>query len=178
MVKDYSYYKDLVSRPGKFEGEEPYIPYFYELAMDGRQDQVEYVGDVQVDVFEVGREDAQLFPELEYYVGMEIAIAIDDQGFVYEVDLDEVDQLYEYDPGDVWDIYTGGQSVDEFLRLFLEEGITHVEEACELYVADLPAGPDIGVIDVDYIARTMEEYIRKVVSPEELREMGFEDWDG
>jgi hypothetical protein len=70
--------KVLVNRPGKFEGEEIYSPYFYEIMMQGDSDEV---GEDNVDVFIITDEDRALFPELE---GVKKLIQYtDDNGFVY-----------------------------------------------------------------------------------------------
>jgi len=72
-------YEDAVSRPGKFEGEERYIPYFYDLLLDGGPDFEE--GDVIG--FNVTEEDVEYFHELKGRKKVEFIITND--GFVVEV---------------------------------------------------------------------------------------------
>lgn len=83
-------YEEMVSHPGKFEGEARYVPYFYDIMMDGGGEVVEDNGHDgwvdQVMRFEVDPEDVQLFPELS--VGS-IYLHFDNQGFVTEIDYDE-----------------------------------------------------------------------------------------
>jgi len=53
-------YMDAVSRPGKFEGERPYVPYFWDIFLDGMAD----VNNGVVLGFTVTAEDREKFPEL------------------------------------------------------------------------------------------------------------------
>ena len=54
-------YIAMVSRPGKFQGEAPYVPYFWEAYLDGMADRDD--GDTLG--FDVTAEDKRLFPELK-----------------------------------------------------------------------------------------------------------------
>ena len=58
---DVSEYEDRVSRPGKFEGESGYVPYYWE---NGMADDEIYSGDTPIWVFKVTPEDRAMFPEL------------------------------------------------------------------------------------------------------------------
>lgn len=81
----------LISSPGKFEAEPVYAPYFYDLAGEGLQDDVEYEGcscdeDTEcmcspTDVFSISPDDITEFPELEGW--SEVRLSYCDQGFVY-----------------------------------------------------------------------------------------------
>ena len=66
-----------VSRPGKFEGESPWAPYFYDLLMDGGADS----DDDGVATFEIQSEDVAMFPELAGYD--HATVFEDDLGFFY-----------------------------------------------------------------------------------------------
>lgn len=68
-----------VKRPGKFEGEAPYVPYFWEVGMDGMADD----DDGEILKFVVTEEDRQMFPELRGR--KRVRLRETDQGFVVEV---------------------------------------------------------------------------------------------
>ena len=69
---------DLVNRPGKFEGEPVYAPYYYDIMLNGGADEV---GEDNVDTFTVTEEDRLIFPELK---GIDTIIQYeDDNGFIY-----------------------------------------------------------------------------------------------
>ena len=57
---DIAKYEAIVSSPGKFEGEQAFVPYFWELAMDG-EDSVEYDGDTPLSVFSPQSFEIQAF---------------------------------------------------------------------------------------------------------------------
>ena len=68
-----------VSRPGKFEGESRYVPYFWEQYMNGCADR----DNGTVLGFDITAEDREIFPELK---GRRTVNLIEtDQGFVCEV---------------------------------------------------------------------------------------------
>jgi len=52
------------SRPGKFEGSPAYVPYFWDIGMDGGADDEEWDGDTPIWVFHITPEDRAMFPEL------------------------------------------------------------------------------------------------------------------
>lgn len=67
-----------VSRPGKFEGEAIYVPYFWAAAQNGLQDEV--WGDY--DMFKVSETDRNIFPEL---AKVDVVVLTEnEQGFVVE----------------------------------------------------------------------------------------------
>ena len=78
-MKDRTYYEDLVKGPGKFEGEQPYVPYYWEVYLDGFADS----DNGEQLSFVVSPEDKKLFPELKNR--KRIKLIETDQGFVCEV---------------------------------------------------------------------------------------------
>jgi len=54
-------YFEVVRRPGKFEGEAPYVPYFWECYLEGFADR----DDGTVLGFDVHDDDRAIFPELK-----------------------------------------------------------------------------------------------------------------
>ena len=71
----------LTARPGKFEGEPIYSPYFYELMMDGMADETIYEGDLMIEIFRVDEPDRAIFPELKDVYG--VSMSNDENGFIY-----------------------------------------------------------------------------------------------
>ena len=72
----------LTARPGKFEGEPIYSPYFYEFMLDGMADKTIWHDDgTAVDLFKVEEEDIEIFPELKMV--FTVAVSTDDNGFAY-----------------------------------------------------------------------------------------------
>lgn len=69
-------YRDVVSRPGKFQGEEPWVPYYYEAFLHGLADD----DDGEIMYFRVTPEDRGLFPALE--VGALVCLEERSDGFV------------------------------------------------------------------------------------------------
>jgi hypothetical protein len=72
-------YIAIVSSPGKFEGEPAYVPYYWDVYLDGGagRDNVDLLG------FDVTAEDKALFPELKHRLA--VTLRETDQGFVVEV---------------------------------------------------------------------------------------------
>jgi hypothetical protein len=71
--------EEAVARPGKFEGEAVYVPYFWEAFLNGMADR----DDGRVLGFDVTAEDKAMFPELK---GRHTVRLIEtEQGFVCEV---------------------------------------------------------------------------------------------
>jgi len=79
MLKNYEYYQDIVSHPGKFEGCMAYVPYFWEVYLDGCADR----DDGKVLGFNVNTEDKAIFPELKQR--RTVKLVETDQGFVCEI---------------------------------------------------------------------------------------------
>lgn len=69
-------YCDMVRGPGKFEGEQPYVPYFYDAACEG----FSHSSGTGWDWFEVTGEDRQAFPELAEVTS--VLLLYSDGGFV------------------------------------------------------------------------------------------------
>lgn len=79
MSRTRAEYLEDVRRPGKFEGEQPYVPYYWEVFLNGGADH----DDGKVLGFDVTPEDFALFPEL---AGKQTVSLIErDDGFVCEV---------------------------------------------------------------------------------------------
>lgn len=79
-MKTREEYEQEVSRPGKFEGEQPWAVYFWEAALDGCGEDV-YDGGTLHSLFTVDDDDRKLFPELD---GVKrVAVWETDSGFVY-----------------------------------------------------------------------------------------------
>lgn len=76
-------YQDIVNRPGKFEGESIYTPYFWDILIDcGNGDDTEYdINENPIEVFNINDEDIAIFPELKQY--KQFRIWTDNNGFVY-----------------------------------------------------------------------------------------------
>lgn len=74
----------LVSTPGKFQGEQRYVPYLYHVAVEYGADDEEWDDDDEVTyIFKITDEDHDKFPELE--VGRTVRIFTDNNGFVHEI---------------------------------------------------------------------------------------------
>jgi len=73
-------YEEIVSYPGKFEQEAPYIPYFWDQHLNGGADDDD--GDILS--FTVSADDQAIFPELE--LGQTIKLIENTYGFVIECD--------------------------------------------------------------------------------------------
>ncbi len=72
-------YESVVSRPGKFEREEPYVPYFWDMFLNGFASE----DDGEILTFNIQRKDIAHFPELR---GRErISLVETENGFVVEV---------------------------------------------------------------------------------------------
>ena len=71
-------YEQVIKHPGKFEGQPVYVPYFWEVYLDGRADH----DDDTVLSFNVIAEDKAIFPELKRR--KTVRLMEDSQGFVIE----------------------------------------------------------------------------------------------
>ena len=74
----YHNFASQVEGPGKFEGEQPYVPYFWESYMNGFAND-----DGHVLQFDVGSEAKAIFPEL--HRRRSVRLIETDNGFVCEV---------------------------------------------------------------------------------------------
>ena len=82
-----------ITSPGKFEGEQYYIVYYYDVGMNGMADE----DDGQNWLFTLGPEDYKKFPELKGHKN--IIISGSDQGFEYaELDGEMPEVDYDEDP--------------------------------------------------------------------------------
>ena len=77
QVSDDSYWRDNIS-PGKFEGEKYYVPYYYDLYLDGAYDEITEAEEI---VFKIDEGDKQKFPELLHIDSL--YLFQDEQGFIY-----------------------------------------------------------------------------------------------
>ncbi len=78
----YQECKEMVSRPGKFEGCPVYAPYFHDLIMDGGGDSSYYDEYERChDIFKLDPSDTTLFPELAKVYAVDCFT--DDNGFFY-----------------------------------------------------------------------------------------------
>ncbi len=76
--------EQAVARPGKFEHEPPWTPYFYNLMLDGRADQDEHgIATFEIDRYPYPAKDSpeNWWPELLRY--REVRIWEDANGFVH-----------------------------------------------------------------------------------------------
>jgi hypothetical protein len=71
----------IIENPGKFEGCMLFVPYFYDIVMNGGQDDTVYIDDVPEDIIYITKEDIAIFPELEGK--KEIHLATDNDGFIH-----------------------------------------------------------------------------------------------
>lgn len=78
-LKDVVQYEYTVSRPGKFEGEARYVPYFWDIYMEGDADS----DDGDVVTFDVCDDDINIFGELKTV--KVIGLVETEDGFVVEV---------------------------------------------------------------------------------------------
>lgn len=76
---DPKHFEQIVSRPGKFEGEARYVPYFWEFYLEGFAEN----DDGTVLTFKVTKEDRRLFPELKGRRSVRLFESA--EGFVSEV---------------------------------------------------------------------------------------------
>lgn len=78
-MTDIKEFEAAVARPGKFEGEARYVPYFWQAFLNGCADR----DDGTVLGFDVTAEDKALFPELKRRHTVKLIER--DDGFVVEV---------------------------------------------------------------------------------------------
>ena len=77
---DYTVKDGRITNPGKFEGEKPYVPYYWGIYLDGGADS----DDGKILRFNVSKEDRALFPGLLTKRRV-VSLIETDQGFVCEV---------------------------------------------------------------------------------------------
>jgi hypothetical protein len=81
-TKDRKHFDEIVSCPGKFEGEAAYVPYFWEMSLGGCFDIIDFPNS-RVDYAQIDADDAAIFPELAEYIGQFITLEEMETGFVY-----------------------------------------------------------------------------------------------
>ena len=84
-------YERIISSPGKFEGEAPWVPYFYGEAMDGGAEEEREMHGTLVSLFTVEPEEANMFSELNQ--GDQVAVWEDDNGFAYGTIISQLDGM-------------------------------------------------------------------------------------
>lgn len=83
MRDEYSTERGLICDPGKFEGEPIYVPYLWEIVLDGGGEPVDDPDrpDATMDLIILSDDDKQCYPELSEF---DTALLwADDNGFVY-----------------------------------------------------------------------------------------------
>ena len=84
----------VIKSPGKFEGEMLYVPYFWDLGLEGDYD----FDEDGVFGFEISTEDIAQFPEL---AGVKVLLLEEsDTGFVYSEERDELPESGTFSAGE------------------------------------------------------------------------------
>lgn len=83
----HTHYLEVVSRPGKFQGEPPYVPYLYKEARDYG---IENEGDGTL-LMDVSDQDRELFPELEGI--QQVRLFEDEVGFIRQHSVVRINEL-------------------------------------------------------------------------------------
>lgn len=79
LEAEYALVNGVIQNPGKFEGCKRYVPYYWDIGMNGGSD----FDDGVEFRFNVTPEDIAIFPELEDR--KRVTLIFNDQGFVYEI---------------------------------------------------------------------------------------------
>lgn len=83
IEQNYTVENGRITSPGKFEGESVFVPYFWEVGLDGGADR----DDGRVYTFKFKRDDAELieWPELKKWLNGKRTLHLyeDTQGFVH-----------------------------------------------------------------------------------------------
>jgi hypothetical protein len=84
-------HEEIVSCPGKFEGESAFVSYFWEQSLDGLFSHIDFA-DESLDYCEISEDDARIFPDLKDDIGKFIVLGESEQGFVRGriVDADQI----------------------------------------------------------------------------------------
>lgn len=80
ILESYDVENGIIVSPGKFEGEPAYVPYFWELGLDGMADEDHTDEGGTVYRFNIETDDRIFFPELVKYQRIELRES--EQGFV------------------------------------------------------------------------------------------------
>lgn len=83
MKIDMKELKDLVSRPGKYEGEHPIVPYLWGHGEDCEEVGTDSAG-YDLFKFELTIEEIEAFPDVHEKCGNVVYLAQDSQGFVMQ----------------------------------------------------------------------------------------------
>ena len=83
MNIDMQELKEIVSRPGKFEGEHPIVPYLWDYANTGEEVGTDSAG-YDLLKFELTPEEIEAFPDVHETCGNAVYLAEDSQGFVMQ----------------------------------------------------------------------------------------------
>lgn len=83
LLKDYETDKNgIITSPGKFESEMRYVPYFWNMTMEGWTDDFFDEG-TWISHLKITKEDAQEFEELKHDVGSHCYMEETETGFIY-----------------------------------------------------------------------------------------------
>lgn len=80
-MPNYEILNGRIVSPGKFEGEEGFVPYFWEQAGDGTGEDLNFPGESYVAI-EIDAEDSAKFPQLAHLHGHYVVMLERDDGFV------------------------------------------------------------------------------------------------
>lgn len=84
---------NVIREPGKFEGEPTYVPYLWDVVMDGFSDTTAYDGDTPVDILIIDSDDVAKFPDLKGIYA--VAVWESEQGFVNHRTFGAADELQD-----------------------------------------------------------------------------------
>ena len=137
------HYYDAVKRPGKFEYEQPYVPYFWDQGLEGGYDDVLGEEMPYIFAFRVTPDDTDLFPKLK---GKDaVYLYEDEQGFVQEVDKPE-ETIDGFVP-DEEDIYIQDNGVWQSGKLITDDhDPAHQDAAIKDWMDEAQYWPNVWVV--------------------------------
>jgi hypothetical protein len=93
MLRNYQTENGRIVEPGRFQGEPRWLPYFYELMLDGSGQVLDWPSGETTTLVDIYEGDVRLYPELVEYVV--VAIEENSDGFVFGKALteDQVDLI-------------------------------------------------------------------------------------
>jgi hypothetical protein len=95
---DVQKYIDIVSHPGEFEGEEPWVPYYWDAVLDGDAYETYYVSDDEdgaaYDVLEVEPDEKEAFAD--WGLGDWVVLYDNGDGFTYAMTFSTYEQASRY----------------------------------------------------------------------------------
>ena len=71
----------IIERPGAFEGEPRYVPFYWDLSLDSCSDAQYYLADRHYTLFLINEDDIEEWPELAD--GYALELSSDDSGFIW-----------------------------------------------------------------------------------------------